>query len=113
MTYMASVVLPILDGKADRVRNFKSEVANHQPEWDRLCRETGGFTNYNVTLQEGPGGDLCIYSMVLEDPSKVRMAFGSSPYDQWWIGFVKDVHGIDLSGGGPALPPSVFTWQPR
>lgn len=111
MAFMASVALPVLPGEADRVRNIGTEIAKHQAEWDRLCKETGEFTNYNVTLQERSDGDLCIYSMVLEDPAKVRMAFGSSAYDQWWLNFAKDVHGIDLSGGGPTLPPSVFTWS--
>ncbi len=110
MAFMGSVVLPVLPGKAERVRNIGTEIAAHQAEWDRLCRETGGFRHYNVTLQETPGGDFCIYSMVLDDPSQVRMKFGESPYDQWWVAFVRDVHGVDVSNGAP-LPPSVFTWQ--
>ena len=110
MSFMASVALPVLPGKAGRVRNIGKEIAQHQAEWDRLCRETGDFRYYNVTLQEGAGGDLCIYSMVLEDPGKVRMSFGDGEYDRWWLEFVRDVHGLDVSNGA-ALPPSVFTWQ--
>ena len=110
MAFMGSVALPVLPGKADRVRNIGSEIAQHQAEWDRLCRETGDFQHYNVTLQESPAGDLCIYSMIVEDPSKVRMAFGDSAYDQWWLAFVKDVHGLDIKNGA-ALPPSVYTWR--
>ena len=110
MAFMGSVALPVLPGKTERVRNIGKEIAAHQAEWDRLCRETGAFQHYNVTLQESPQGDLCIYSMVLEDPGKVRMAFGETPYDQWWLAFVKDVHGLDIKHGAP-LPPSVFTWR--
>lgn len=112
MAYMVSGAFPVLPGKADRVRNFGKELAPNQAEFERLCRECGGFTHFNVTLQESPMGDLAIYAMVLEDPSKVRMAFGDSPYDKWWLGYLKDVHGVDLSAGTPPPPPSVFTWQP-
>jgi hypothetical protein len=109
---MASVALPVLPGKAERVRNFAQELEPHRAEWDRLCREAGGFTHYNMTLQESPMGDLCIYSMVLDDPAKIRMRFGDTPYDRWWLAFAKDVHGIDLNGPDvPAPPPSVFTWK--
>lgn len=110
MTFMASVALPVLPGKAQRVRNIGKEIAQHQMEWDRLCRESGSFRYYNVSLQESPTGDLCIYSMVLDEPSLVRMTFGDSEYDRWWVSFVRDVHRIDVSNGA-ALPPSVFTWQ--
>lgn len=110
MPFMASVALPVLPGKAERIRKIGKEIAQHQIEWDRLCRETGDFRHYNITLQEGRGGDLCIYSMVLGDPSQVRMTFGNSEYDRWWLGFVRDVHGLDLTNGA-ALPPSVFTWH--
>jgi hypothetical protein len=111
MSYMASIVLPVLPGKAQRVKDFGTEVASHQAEWDRLCREAGQFRHYNVTLQESPMGDFCIYSMVLDDPAKARTGFGTSPYDRWWLSFVKDVHGVDLSGPNPPLPPSVYTWN--
>ncbi len=110
MPFMASLALPVLPGKAERVRKVGKEIAQHQAEWERLCRETGDFQHYNITLQESPMGDLCIYSMVLEDPSRVRSTFGESEYDRWWLGFVRDVHGIDLQGGA-AMPASVFTWH--
>jgi hypothetical protein len=110
MTSMMSVALPVLPGKVDRVRNIGQEIAGRQTEWNRLCREAGAFCHYNITLQESPNGDLCIYSMVLSEPEKVRMRFGDGEYDQWWLDFVRDVHGLDLSNGA-AMPPSVFTWQ--
>ena len=110
MPYMASVALPVLPGKAERVRSIGQEIAVHQAEWDRLCREAGSFRFYNVTLQQNPAGDLCIYSMVLDEPDKVRMRFGDTDYDRWWLAFIVDVHGLDLSNGA-AMPPSVYTWQ--
>ena len=110
MTAMMSVALPVLPGKTDRVRNVGQEIAGHQAEWNRLCHEAGAFSHYNITLQESPNGDLCIYSMMLGEPHKVRMRFGDSAYDRWWLDFVRDVHGLDLSNGA-AMPPSVFTWQ--
>ena len=82
MAYMASGAFPILPGKADQVKNFEQELAPHRAEWDRLSREYGGFSHFNITLQEGPDGDLAVYSMVLDDPSKIRTGFTDSPHDK-------------------------------
>ena len=115
MSYMASIALPVLPGKADRLRNFANELAPHRAAWDRLCHEAGAFRHYNITLQETPQetpqGALCIYSMLFDEPDKFRMRFGDTEYDRWWVGFVKDVHGFDLDGPAVPPPPSVFTWH--
>jgi hypothetical protein len=107
--YVFSGAFPILPGKSGRVRNFEQELAPYRQEWDRLSRE-GTFRFYNVTLQSGPTGDLAIYAFEVEDPSRVRLAFSDSPHDRWWIGYFRDVHGLDLTTIDSAPPPSVFTW---
>jgi hypothetical protein len=111
MAYMGSGVFPVLPGKADRVRNFEQELAPHRAEFERLCREAGGYRHWNLTLQEGPGGDWAIYSFVFDDPSTVRTRFTDSPHDKWWTDFVRDVHGVDMTVGEAVAPPSVFTWE--
>ena len=109
MGYIVSGAFPVLPGKSERVKNFEQELAPHRAEWDRLCDECT-FRFYNVTLQSGPDGDVAVYSMEFADPNKVRTTFTDTPHDRWWLGYMMDVHGIDLTGGG-APPPTVFTWQ--
>jgi hypothetical protein len=108
--YVFSGAFPILPGKSDRVRNFVKELEPHRAEWDRLSRE-GTFRFYNVTLESLPTGDIAIYSMEVADPSKARMSFGDTPHDKWWTGYIKDVHGFDLTEGDSPPPPTIFTWK--
>jgi hypothetical protein len=100
---------PVLPGKSDRVRNFAQELAPHRAEWDRLSKE-GTFRFYDVRLQESPAGDIAIYTMEFEDPSRVRTTFTSSPHDRWWVSYMRDVHGVDVSRGSGEGTPSAFTW---
>ena len=110
--YIFSGAFPVLPGKSDRVRNFEQEVAPHREEWDRLSDE-GTFRFYSITLQSGLDGDVAIYSMEIADPSKARGSFGDSPHDKWWTDYMIDVHGIDLTQGGSAPPPTVYTWKAK
>ena len=109
MGHVFSGAFPILPGKSDRVRNFEQELEPHRAEWDRLSRE-GTFRFYNVTLQSGPQGDTAIYSFEVADPSKIRTAFTDSLHDRWWVGYFRDVQGLDLSTIPGAPPATIFTW---
>jgi hypothetical protein len=108
------VVLPVLPGQSDRVRNFGQEVEAHKEEFERLNRE-GTVTWYGVWLQETPMGDFAIHSMEAEDPSRLARMFSETDYDQWWLNYLRDVHGVDLHGvpldQQPTPPPQVFEWK--
>ncbi len=116
MGYLGAVVLPIIPGQEERVRNFAQEVAQHQEEWERLNREAGGWTQFAVFLQETPMGNFAIQTWEVEDPSSVRQSFGTSPYDSWYQDYLRDVHGVDLRNWPadqppPTPPPMVFEWR--
>ena len=109
MGHVFSVALPILAGKSGRVRNFERELEPHRKEWDRLSRE-GTFRFYNVTFQSGPQGDVAIYSFEVADPTKARTVFTDSPHDRWWVAYILDVHGLDLTTDPSGPPATIFTW---
>lgn len=116
MGYIGVAVLPVVPGQEDRVRNFGKEVAQHQEEWERLCREAGGFTRFSVFLQETPMGNFALQTWELEDPGKVRQSFTDSAHDTWWLDYLRDVHGLDLRNWPadqppPTPPPLVFDWK--
>ena len=116
MGYFGAVALPVVPGQEDRVRNFGQELAQHQDEWERLNREAGGYTSFAVFLQESPMGNLAILTWEADDPSKIRMSFTDSPYDTWWLDYLRDVNGLDLRNWPadqppPMPPPMVFGWR--
>ncbi len=114
MGTVIAAALPILPGQSGRVGGFAEEVARHQDEYERLNRE-GTFVRHTVSLQESPSGDLAIHVFEVEDPSRIRTAFTDSPYDTWWLDYLRDVHGIDIRSMPSPPPPAamVFDWQER
>ena len=113
MGVLIPTVLPVLPGQTERVRNFQKELEPHRQEWERLNREAT-VTRYNVYLQETPMGDLAIHEMEADDPTKIRNQFTDSACDNWWLDYLRDVHGIDMRRMSvedqPKPPPPVFTW---
>jgi hypothetical protein len=106
--------LPVLPGQSDRVRNFGKELEEHREEFERLNREAT-VTRYLSYLQELPQGDVEIVVFEAEDPTKIRQYFtGDTPYDSWWLDYLRDVHGLDLrsipEGQWPTGPAPTFSW---
>ncbi len=111
MTYWIASALPVLPGQAGRVRDFAAEIEPHLEEFERLNREAT-VTRYASWLQESPMGDLELVVMESEDPTKIARRFTDSDYDRWWLGYLKDVHGIDmLVPKPPAPPPMIWEWK--
>lgn len=113
MSYLAAVAFPVLPGQSERVKNFGQEVEPHTEEFERLNREAGDFKRFSVFFQETPMGDLALFVLEFDDPSKMRTSFTDSAYDTWWLDYLRDVHGIDVRSlpEVPGPPPMVFDWQ--
>lgn len=114
MGQLIVAALPVLPGQTDRERNFGKEIEEHREEFDRLNKEAT-ITRYVSYLQESPQGDIEIIVMEADDPSKIRGYLrGDTPYDSWWLDYLKDVHGVDLraipEGHWPTAPPPSFSW---
>lgn len=86
--------LPVLPGKADRVRAFQAEVEPYRSAYDDLNRQAI-VTRHEMYLQSSPQGDLAITVMETDDPGRLMRAFQDTPYDRWWRAWSKDVHGFD------------------
>jgi hypothetical protein len=114
MGIQIAVAFPVLPGQADRVRHFDEEIEQHTDEWERLNRGAT-VTRYGVWLQESPMGDLAIVVMEADDPTQISREFTETDYDQWWLDYLRDVHGIDLHGVSqeqiPTPPPQVYEWK--
>ncbi|MGH2710232.1 MAG: hypothetical protein ACRDH9_03385 [Actinomycetota bacterium] len=116
MGYVINYAAPVLPGQSERARNFEKELEPHMDEFLRLNKEAT-ITRFQTFLQETPMGDLQLYLMEADDPTKLRQIIpGGTPYDEWWLDYLRDVNGIDLrtlQEKEPPTPPApVFTWPP-
>ena len=100
MGVLIAAALPVLPGQSDRVRNFDRDLEPYREEWERLNREAT-ITRYVTYLQESPQGDVAIVIMEADDPTKIRTTFTDSAYDNWWLDYLRDVHGADLRAMKP------------
>lgn len=104
-----AAALPILPGQSDRVRAFGAELQAVRDEYDQL-NENATLSRHVVFLQPSPMGDFAIHVMEADDLSRIQRSFTDSEHDKWWLGFLKDVHGIDLLNmpEPPSPPETVF-----
>lgn len=108
MGVLIAAALPVLPGQSDRVRTFARDLEPHQEEWERLNREAT-VTRYVTYLQESPQGDVAIVIMEADDPTMIRSTFTDSAYDNWWLDYLRDVHGVDMRGMHPEDYPAAAT----
>lgn len=103
-----AAALPILPGQTERVKRFGEEIASVREEYDELNTKAT-LSRHVVFLQETPMGNFAIHVMEADDLSKIGREFTGSKHDEWWLDFLRDVHGIDLRGGqAPSTPAPVF-----
>ncbi|HEX2241148.1 MAG TPA: hypothetical protein VHJ82_08435 [Actinomycetota bacterium] len=103
-----AAALPVLPGQSERVRNFGQELQAVRDEYDELNRKAT-LSRHILFLQPGPP-DMAIHVMEGEDLTKIGREFTDSAHDQWWLDFLRDVHGVDLRGG-PAPQPSQLVFD--
>lgn len=113
MTHLIAAAFPVLPGKESRVINCKDELA---AVWDEFEKRNAEATlkRYAVFHQPGPEGSLAIHVLEFDDPAALGRSFGDTPYDRWWLSYLKEVHGFDLPPkleDQPPPPSLVFEWQ--
>ncbi len=112
MPYVAFAV-PVLPGQSERARRFGEELKHVQAEYEALNRKAT-LRRHLAWLQQTPMGDLLITCFEADDPGRLGRSFTDSAYDRWWLAYLRDVHGIDLSRGAPpGLPDLVFSWEAK
>ncbi len=86
--------IPILPGQTPRARDQAKEYEDHKERYEELNAEAT-VSRHSVWVQETPMGDFETSLLILADPTKMRMTFESDDYDAWWLGFMREVHGMD------------------
>lgn len=111
MSFLA-YALPVVPGQSERAKRFAEELKPRRATYEGLNKKAT-VKRHLAWLQQTPMGDLLITVFEADDPRRLLREFTDSDYDRWWLAYVKDVHGVDLSQGTPSLPELVFTWEAK
>jgi len=95
------VAAPILPGKLGQWREMVAELRRRSDEHARSMKEKG-LAREDLWLQQTPFGDTVILYMEGEELAiYMKKVFESAaPFDRWFAGQLREVHGID-----PSQPP--------
>ena len=95
--------VPIIPGKEESDRKGFEEAAGPRRDEFNASRRRAGITREMVWHQETPNGTVAVVYLEADDiPTSMRaLATSDDPFDQWFRELLKEVHGIDLTEGGP------------
>jgi hypothetical protein len=94
---------PIIPGKEAVDRDGFERVRGARREDYEASRRRAGITREVVWHQDTPNGTVAVVFMEADDIPAAMGAIATSddPFDQWFRDLLSEVHGIDLTEGGP------------
>jgi len=111
--------VPLLPGRTDRYRALGDELQPHLAEYEKLNQRYGVSRHAYWISHPRNGSDIgvSVYDISPEGLAAMRSRRWDpgSRYDGWWLGFVKDVNGVDMTVEPAHLAPpeQVFDWGPQ
>ncbi len=102
--------VPILPGKEEQDREDMAEIAGPRREEAQAAWKRHGITRNAVWHQQTPDGTLAVVLIEAEDIEAAMQGIASSddPFDQWFRGSIKEVHGIDIASDPPPQSEQIF-----
>jgi hypothetical protein len=104
---MTAMAAPIVPGKEDVWRAWMAELTGPRKAELSASNDRHGLTAHHAWLQANPDGShvaIVVHDGPGADAYLGSMAQSTDAFDQWFIGKVAEVHGMDL--GGPLPPPA-------
>ena len=96
--------VPLLPGQAEADRMaLASCQAGARREAHQDARRRAGIIREAVWIQPAPGRDVAVVYLEADDLAAASTTLGTSaePFDRWFRGHVRQVHGIALEEGFP------------
>jgi len=96
---------PLLPGQTEAARvALASCQAGARKEAYQDARRRAGIIREAVWIQPGPGGDVAVVYLEADDLAAAFTILGTSaePFDRWFRGYLRQVHGLALEDGFPA-----------
>jgi hypothetical protein len=97
--------VPLLPGQTEVHRiALASCSAGARKEAYQDARRRAGIVREAVWIQPGPGGDVAVVYLEADDLATAFALLGASaePFDRWFRGHVRQVHGVAWDQGLPA-----------
>ena len=97
--------VPLLPGQTEAERIALASCRDGaRKEAYQDARRRAGVIREAVWIQPGPGGDVAVVYLEADDLAAAFTIWGTSaePFDRWFRGHVRQVHGITLDDGFPA-----------
>lgn len=97
--------VPIPPGKFDAWQAFASQLKGARRAEFEASRKALGV-HERTFLQRMPQGDSVIVTLEGADPAGAfaKFAKGTDPFTKWFVGQVKEIHGLDLTVPPPSMP---------
>ena len=98
----AAFAVPLLPGQAEAVRAALASCwSGARKEAYQDARRRAGIIREAVWIQPEPGGDVAVVYLEADDLATAFSLLGTSaePFDRWFRGHVRQVHGIALEEG--------------
>ena len=108
--------LPLVRGGTDRYRALADELKPHLGEYERLNQryEVSRHAFWINHPRDGSDIGVSVYDISPQGLAAMRSRRWDqgSGYDRWWLGFVEEVNGVDMTVESPhrAPPERVFAW---
>lgn len=108
---------PIIAGATDRYRAIPDELAAHVEEYQALNTRYGVRRHAYWISHPRRGSDVgvSVYDISEDGLAEMRGRVWdpSSAHDSWWVGFVREVNGVDMTEESPHLAPpeQVWAWE--
>jgi hypothetical protein len=94
---------PVIPGKEEVDRDGFEEARGSRREDYEASRRRAGITREAVWHQATRDGTVAVVLEAEDIPASMQaIATSEDPFDQWFRDVVSQVHGIDLTQGGPA-----------
>jgi hypothetical protein len=108
---------PIVSGRTDRYRGLAVELEPHHAEYETL-NDRFGVRRHSYWISHARDGidiGVSVYD-ISEDGLRqmgTRQWNPGSPYDAWWLGFIHDVNGVNMTQEPVHREPpeQVFAWS--
>ena len=101
---------PILEGKMDVWLEFNKDLNESRHDEFIASQERHGVTRQRVWHQQTPMGDLAVVHVQGPNAETMMPSIGAStdPFDIWFRGKIKDMHGVDMTQPPPNPPPKLI-----
>jgi hypothetical protein len=97
--------MPIVPGKEGLDRQTLDEMVGSRREEFEAALRDAGLRRQMVWHQQTPQGTMAVVYVEGDDAAAGLQKFSSSdaPFNAWFRDQMKEVHGVDISGGAPQV----------